>query len=199
MTLRLLAVLVACYFLGCIVAAYYVTKIRHGADIRASGSGNAGARNTARVYGPVDAILTFLVDAAKGSVAVLIGTQVTGLEWAGAAALTAAIVGHIWPAQLGFHGGKGAATGLGGVVVIDPLASLTLLVSGAVLFAFTRNFSASGLTVIALSSPMLALYGHGAPTIAVVAVASALCLIVQHPLVDAPRQPRPAAHRPDEG
>lgn len=187
----LILLLTACYALGCFVAAYYVTRWRRGVDIRHSGSGNAGARNMARVYGPFDAVLTFAIDAAKGAIAVLVGLYVIGADWGGVAALTATIVGHIWPVQLSFHGGKGAATGLGGIVALDPLASLVLLACGAVMFAIGRNFTRSGLTAIALSSPTLALFGYDAKTVAATVVASALCLVVHHPIIDTPRQPRP--------
>jgi glycerol-3-phosphate acyltransferase PlsY len=144
----------------------------------------------ARVYGPLDAAITLVLDAAKGAIAVSAGLYFVGPEWAGVAALLAAIIGHIWPAQLGFHGGKGAATGLGGILVLDPLASLALLGVGAVFFAITRNFYRSGLVAIALAAPMLAAFGHDAVTIAVAAVTSLVCLVVHHPVIDARRQPR---------
>jgi glycerol-3-phosphate acyltransferase PlsY len=187
---NLILVLVACYVMGCFVAAYYVTRWRRGVDIRASGSGNAGARNMARVYGMTDAVITLLIDASKGAAAVVAGLMIVGPEWAGVAALLATIIGHIWPIQLSFHGGKGAATGLGGILVIDPLAALALLVAGAVWFAFTRDFYRSGLVAIALAAPMLWLFGHVASTVAVTAVTSLVCLVIHHPVLDAPRQPR---------
>jgi glycerol-3-phosphate acyltransferase PlsY len=190
MTWSLIAVLAGCYVLGCFVAAYYVTRWRRGVDIRASGSGNAGARNMARVYGLSDAAITLLVDAAKGAIAVWAGLFFIGLEWAGVAALLATIVGHIWPAQLGFHGGKGAATGLGGVLYLDPLAALALLGVAAVAFAITRNFFRSGLIAIGLAAPVLALFRHEAATVAIAAVTSLLCLAANHPFIDAPRKPR---------
>ena len=178
------------YALGCFVAAYYVALWRRGVDIRHSGSGNAGARNMARIYGPADAVLTFALDAAKGALAMAAGLWLTGHDWGGVVALTAAIAGHIWPVQLRFHGGKGAATGLGGILVLDPAVTLALLAGGAVMFAVTRNFTRSGLTAIALSAPMLAVFGHDMTTVASTVVASALCLVVHHPVIDAPRQPR---------
>ena len=190
MPLTLIAVLAGSYILGCFVAAYYVTRWRRGVDIRASGSGNAGARNMARVYGLSDAAITLAVDAAKGAIAVLAGLSLVGPDWAGVAALLAAIVGHIWPAQLGFHGGKGAATGLGGVLTLDPLTAIALLAAGALAFAVTRDFFRSGLVAIGLAAPMLALFGHDAPTVALAAITSLLCLVVHHPVLDAPRQPR---------
>jgi acyl-phosphate glycerol 3-phosphate acyltransferase len=187
----LTAVLVACYALGCFVAAYYVTRWRRGVDIRASGSGNAGARNMARVYGMTDAVITLLLDAAKGAIAVVAGLTFLGAEWAALAALLAAIIGHIWPMQLSFHGGKGVATGLGGMLAFDPVVALTLLATAAMWFAFSRDFFKSGLIAIGLTAPMLWLFGHDMPTIAVAAVTSAICLAVNHPILDAPRQPRP--------
>jgi len=186
----LLAVLGGSYLLGCFLAAYYVTLWRRGVDIRASGSGNAGARNMARVYGMSDAALTLVLDAAKGAVAVWAGLFFVGTEWAGVAALLAAIIGHIWPVQLGFHGGKGAATGLGGVLFLDPLAALALLGVGAVSFAISRDFFRSGLIAIGAAAPMLALFRHDFATIVLTAVTSLLCLAANHPIIDAPRQPR---------
>lgn len=186
----LIAVLAGSYMLGCFISAYYVTLWRRGVDIRSSGSGNAGARNMARVYGLSDAALTLVLDAAKGTIAVLAGVYFVGPEWAGVAALLATIVGHIWPAQLSFHGGKGAATGLGGILVIDPMATLVLLVIGVVLVLITRNFFRSGLVAIALAEPALAVFGHDGATLALTAAASLLCLAANHPVIDAPRQPR---------
>lgn len=188
MTIRLILVLAGCYLLGCFISAYYLTRWRHGVDIRASGSGNAGARNMARVHGYVDAGLTLLLDAAKGAIAVIAGSLLVGPDWAAALALTATIVGHIWPAQLAFHGGKGAATGLGGMLVLDPVACLALLGFGAVSFAITADFFKSGLIAIGLAAPMMFVFRHDLATVGVVAVASFLCLIVNHPVLDAPRR-----------
>ena len=193
MVWRLIAVLAGSYALGCFISAYYVTLWRRGVDIRASGSGNAGARNMARVYGYSDAAITLVLDAAKGAIAVLAGMYFVGQEWAAVAALLATIVGHIWPAQLSFHGGKGAATGLGGILVIDPIATLVLLGVGIVLVLITRDFFRSGLVVIALAEPALAVFGHDVATLALTAVTSLLCLLANHPVIDAPRIPRSPA------
>ena len=147
----------------------------------------------ARVHGLFDAGLTLFLDATKGAIAVVAGAWLVGPEWAGALALTAAIVGHIWPVQLSFHGGKGAATGLGGMLFIDPVACLALLGVGAVAFALTTDFFKSGLIAIGLAAPMLYVYRHDAATVGVVALASFLCLVINHPVLDMPRQPRAPA------
>lgn len=181
----LIAVLAGSYVLGCFLAAYYVTRWRHGVDIRASGSGNAGARNMARVYGMPYAVLTLLLDGAKGAIAVWAGIHFVGAEWAGVAALLAAMVGHIWPIQLGFRGGKGVATGLGGILFLDPLVVLALIGVGLVTFAITRNFFRSGLLAISLTPVMMAVFRHDAATVGLVAVTTLLCLTMNHPRFDA--------------
>jgi acyl phosphate:glycerol-3-phosphate acyltransferase len=124
----LLAVLVA-YALGCIVAAYYVVRLRSGKDVRDSGSGNAGARNVYRSGDRVAAALTLLLDAAKGAAAIQLAIWAVNNDAALALAFVAVIVGHIWPIQLQFRGGKGVAPAIGaGLVLLPrlPLASITL-------------------------------------------------------------------------
>lgn len=190
----LAATLVASYLAGCFMGAYYVGRWRRGTDIRLAGSGNAGARNMARVHGLGDAALVFVIDAGKGALVAWAAWHLMRTEWAAAAALLSAIVGHIWPAHLGFRGGKGAATGLGGMLVLDLIALLGLLAVGAVALAITRRFTPSGLVAIALAAPALALTDHGMVTVSIVAVASALCLVAHHPWLDGRR--RPAAPSP---
>ena len=144
----------------------------------------------ARVYGMSDAIITLVLDAAKGALAVWAGLYFVGPEWAGLAALLAAMVGHIWPVQLEFHGGKGVATGIGGFLVLDPVATLTLMGLGLAFFAVTRDFYRTGLVAIGLIAPTLAVFRHDMSTIAVAAVTSLLCLLMNHPIIDDRRAPR---------
>ena len=139
----------------------------------------------ARVYGMSDALITLVLDGAKGAIAVWAGLFFVGVEWAAVAALLAAMVGHNWPMQLGFKGGKGVATGLGGILMLDPLALLALVGVGVVFFAITRDFFKSGLIPIALTAPMLAIFQHDVPTVALSAVTSLLCLVMNHPRFDA--------------
>lgn len=192
MTLPLIAVLVGSYALGCLVSAYYITRFRHGVDIRASGSGNAGATNVGRLYGRNEAAVTLILDALKGAAAVMAGYYFVGPDWAAVLALAAAIIGHIWPAQLQFHGGKGVATGLGGFLTLNPLATLTVIGIGLVVYAVTRRYFRSGLVAIGLAGPVLWAFGHSIAAVVLVAATSVLCLVVHHPAIDAPRQPQEA-------
>jgi glycerol-3-phosphate acyltransferase PlsY len=106
-------VVLSSYGVGCIVGAYYIVRFRTGRDVRLSGSGNAGARNVFRSGDTVSAILTFLWDAAKGMLVVWVADRLLATDWAGGAAFLGVLAGHIWPAQLGFRGGKGVVTAIG--------------------------------------------------------------------------------------
>lgn len=108
------------YALGCLVGAYYIVRLRSGKDVRASGSGNAGARNVFRSGDRVGAALTLIWDAAKGALAIVIARAIAPDDLALAAAFTAVIMGHIWPAQLCFHGGKGVAPAIGAALALLP-------------------------------------------------------------------------------
>src|SRR5438105_6969596 len=119
--LRVLLILAGSYALGCIVGAYYMVRLRTGIDVRTTGSGNAGARNVFRSGDRASAIATFTWDFAKGALAVWGAHLLVPQEWAGGLALLCVIIGHIWPAQLGFRGGKGVATAIGGMLVFIPL------------------------------------------------------------------------------
>ena len=187
--LRIIAVLAGSYLLGCVVAAYYIVRFRHGADIRTLGSGNAGATNVGRLYGKDEMAFTLVLDALKGAIAVAAGYYFVGPDWAAVLALAAAISGHIWPVQLQFHGGKGVATALGGILTLNSLATLALIGVGLVVYAITRRYFRSGMVAIGLASPVLWVFGHSLAAVVLVAATSVLCLVVHHPAIDAPRQP----------
>ena len=132
------------YFIGSIMGAMLVGKLRGGVDIRTMGSGNAGGTNALRTQGVVFALGVVVVDVGKG----IIGAGVIpGLElpfvpqdpevsrtWLTLVCATGAVVGHVWPIYHGFEGGKGAATLIGTLVILAPELILgVLLVWGWVL------------------------------------------------------------------
>lgn len=126
------------YALGCINAAYYWVRWIRGADIRDSGSGNAGARNVGRMYGRGAFVVVLLLDGLLGALAVGIGLFVAGTEslLPGGCALLA-MVGHVFPVQLGVRGGKGLAKALGALsalVVSGTSVSIWLAVPGMIVF-----------------------------------------------------------------
>jgi len=134
-----LTVVVIGYLLGSIPAAYLVAKRRKGVDIREVGVGNMGAANTFREIGPREGAIVWAVDVAKGAVAILIAQALNVPQLWVLGAGFAALLGHIFPAYIGFKGGKGAATIMGIFLVLAPEAMAITFVLLAIPFYFTRR------------------------------------------------------------
>lgn len=134
-------IVIIAYLLGSIPFGYLIVRKKIGADIRETGSGGTGATNVSRRAGKAAGVLTLLLDAAKGCVAVLVGKAVAGDDWTIAAAAVAALIGHIFPVWLGFRGGKGVATGVGIFFVLAPIALLCAGVVFVAIVALTRYVS----------------------------------------------------------
>jgi acyl phosphate:glycerol-3-phosphate acyltransferase len=174
--LYLTTLVLGSYALGSIVGAYYLVRWRTGRDLRSLGSGNAGARNAGRVLGSAAFTATVLIDAGKGALATWIGLQATPQPLATVLTMLAVVVGHIWPVQLHFRGGKGAATALGIMAVFDPVAMAILLAIGAVVLLVTRRFTISGLVAIALTPLVAAWRGHTLTEVIALIIMAALIL-----------------------
>lgn len=144
-----LAVILA-YALGCLCFGYYLTRLLTGQDIRDLGSGNAGSRNVGRIAGKKGFALTFVGDAGKGVLAVMLARYLSGVESVSYMALLAVVAGHIWPVQLGFKGGKGMATMAGGLAVLNPLLFVAALFTCGVMLLFVRSATKAGIIATAL-------------------------------------------------
>lgn len=141
------------YLLGSIPFGFLIVKVR-GSDIRETGSGNIGAANVARNAGTVAGILTLVLDAGKGYLAVWLATRWphTDIRWIMSAALLA-VIGHMFPVWLRFKGGKGVATGLGVFLPISAMAVLWAVVLWIVVVAFWR-YSSLGSILAAVALPI---------------------------------------------
>src|SRR5262249_6431989 len=106
------------YLLGSVPFGVIVGRAR-GVDIFKAGSGNIGATNVGRVLGRKSGVLVFVLDFLKGALPTAIMYLAFGVT-AGVAAGLAAFLGHLFPAYLRFHGGKGVATGFGVTLVLLP-------------------------------------------------------------------------------
>ncbi len=128
------------YFLGNISTSYILGKTSAKIDIRNHGSGNAGTTNVLRILGKKAALITFLGDALKGSLAVYIGLKIGGRDIALISAVFV-VLGHDWPVVLKFRGGKGVATTIGAIMVINPLQAIISLLLGIIIIYTTRYVS----------------------------------------------------------
>ena len=122
-----LLIVAVSYALGSIPFGLVLTRLAGTKDLRSIGSGNIGATNVLRTGRKDLAIATLLLDALKGTLAVLIGLRYGA--GGGLLAALAVFLGHLFPAWLGFRGGKGVATFLGCLYGYAwPVALLTCLV-----------------------------------------------------------------------
>ena len=107
------------YLLGCSHMAYYISR-RKKLDIRSAGSGNLGASNTTVLFGWGSGVLVALHDIGKAVLAVWLAKLLfPQLEYVGAVAGVACVVGHIFPFWLSFRGGKGLASFFGMTLAVS--------------------------------------------------------------------------------
>jgi|SRR6266436_3672606 len=165
------------YILGCFTTGYYLVRMLHREDIRAFGSGNLGAKNVGRILGWKGFTLTLLGDCGKGAFAVWTAQHFTKDAGPVAVALLAVVAGHVWPMQLRFHGGKGIATSLGGLLVYDyHLAGAFLLLFGAG-FVLMRGMVLPGLFAFACLPWVSFYFGDEPPKVAAISVLAGLIFI----------------------
>jgi glycerol-3-phosphate acyltransferase PlsY len=148
------------YALGSVPFAFLLAR-RAGIDVRVAGSGNVGAANVLRTASAPLGIATVVLDVSKGAAAVLIAQSITGTAAATAAAGVAAIVGHIYPVWLRFHGGKGVAVAAGVFGVLTPHATLAALAVFS-LVVFVTRFVPLGSIAASVTLPPVATFA-GAP------------------------------------
>jgi glycerol-3-phosphate acyltransferase PlsY len=177
--LRAVACAFGAYLIGCFVTGYYLVRWRTGQDVRETGSGSAGARNVGRILGKTGFFITLLGDFVKGVLAVWLVRELSHDEFSTALAVPAVVAGHLWPAQLKFHGGKGVTTSLGALLVFDYRLALTFAALFGIIFIFTRRslfpamfaflclpaacwfFAQSGLVIAAIAALSVAvLFAH---------------------------------------
>ena len=153
-------VAVVSYLLGSVPFGIVITRAVGLGDLRQIGSGNIGATNVLRTGNKSAALATLLLDAGKGGVAVILARLVAGEDAAQLAALCS-FLGHLFPVWLGFKGGKGVATFLGTLLVLDWRVGLAACATWAVTAAVTRISSLSALVTAALSTFWLVVFHQG--------------------------------------
>ena len=178
----LLAVLGA-YLMGSLSFAVLVSRAMGLADPRHYGSGNPGATNVLRTGNKLAAVLTLLLDAAKGFVPVLLvrlyGPAYGMGEGTLALAGLAAFLGHLWPVFFRFRGGKGVATAAGVLLGLNPWLGIATLATWLIIAAFFRYSSLASI-VAAGFAPFYQLLIWGGGPVAVAVAVMALLLVWRH-------------------
>lgn len=156
-------VAIIAYLLGSISFSVIISKKMAGFDVREKGSGNAGTTNVLRSVGKKAAVITLVCDVLKGVVAVLIallaGVIIKDLDKALLVQLAGVfvIIGHTFPVFFKFKGGKGIATSLGVLLIINWQIGLICLVFALLLMALTRMVSVGSIAAAVLF-PVLVLF-----------------------------------------
>jgi acyl phosphate:glycerol-3-phosphate acyltransferase len=138
------------YLLGSVPFGYLLVRIFRGQDVRQMGSGNIGATNVSRTS-PALGVLTLILDGLKGLAAVVITRALfPGQPLLLGTAAVIAIIGHMFPLWLKFHGGKGVATGLGSFAPLVPKTVLIVVGIFIALFMIFRYVSLASVLAVAL-------------------------------------------------
>lgn len=166
------------YLLGSIPFGLMLSR-RHGVDLRVVGSGNVGAANVLRSIGVSAAVITVLLDAAKGTAAVLLAQRLASGRMVPVAAAIASILGHVYPIWLRFRGGKGVATAAGAFGVLTPVglgAAMTMFL----LAVWTTRFVSVGSMLAALTLAAVAFVSDAPVIVGGGAALAALVIIYGH-------------------
>ena len=167
------------YLLGCSSMAYYIGKMKKK-DIRTAGSGNLGASNATVLFGWGAGVAVALHDIGKAVVAVFLAKWLfPELEYAGAAAGVACVLGHIFPFYLGFRGGKGLASYFGMTLALN--WKLALIVAAVIVLAtlITDFISVGALSSIVVVPAYMFLATHNLILVAILCVAT-LVMFIKH-------------------
>ncbi len=191
------ALIAGAYMIGSIPFSFLVVKLFAGADIRQLGSRNVGATNVARTFGKAPGVIALLLDIAKGFAAVQFARWITGQPqwplvygasatpwhsrafWIALAGLIA-VLAHMFPVWLRFHGGKGVATATGAFLALDPLTVLAGAIVFLIVLLSTRFVSLASMLSAASIPVFFRFLSHASFWTIVVSILIAMLIIVKH-------------------
>jgi glycerol-3-phosphate acyltransferase PlsY len=182
--IKYVAIALMAYLIGAIPFGLIVCRRMYGVDIRKYGSGNIGATNVFRVLGAKPGLITLVLDLAKAALPVLAAGFIIAddkifvagydihVQFAQVLAAILVMVGHNWSVYIKFKGGKGVATFVGGMLVINWFVCLAGLLVGGIVILITRYVSLGSilgalgtllvlmaLVVLAMAAPVYMIYG----------------------------------------
>lgn len=141
------------YLLGCSSMAWYLAKLSN-VNIRGGGSGNLGASNVTVLLGWKAGVLTTIHDVGKAMLAMWLAKLLfPDAPHIGAVAGMAVVLGHIFPFYLGFRGGKGFASYIGVILMLDWKFALVILAL-VVLVTVLSDYIVAGTTLTIVASPI---------------------------------------------
>ena len=167
------------YIIGSIPNGLIVSRVVAGIDIRQYGSHNIGATNVWRTLGKGPGAAVFLLDFIKGILGVFFGYLLVGTPFAMIFGGMAAIIGHSLPLFLGFHGGKGVATGLGVIAFLMPKVTIVVFLVWLAIVLVTRYVSLGSIIAAALVPILAWLFSYPIESF-LFGLLAAVLIIVRH-------------------
>jgi glycerol-3-phosphate acyltransferase PlsY len=140
------------YILGSVPFGLIAGKLAKNVDIREHGSGNTGMTNVQRTIGTPAAVIVLILDMGKAVVAVVVARVFFDSPGVEAAAALAVVFGHNWSMFMRFKGGKGTASGWGGLIILSPIAGLVATIVGIPILVLTRYVSLGSISAAVLGS-----------------------------------------------
>ena len=175
------------YLIGSVSFAVVVSKCMNLPDPHSYGSGNPGATNVLRTGNKLAAGLTFLGDALKGFLAVMLARAILGDpsvnvylgSWVLCGVVVAVFLGHLFPIFHGFKGGKGVATACGILFGVNAILGLATLSTWIIVAVFLRYSSLAALAA-AVFGPIYFIFLFGLQPVGLALIAVSLLLIWRH-------------------
>lgn len=179
------------YFIGSLMGAMVIGKLRGGVDIRTMGSGNAGGTNALRTQGILFALGVVIIDIGKGVIGAGVVPELNvpfvpedpmlSRTWLTICCAAAAVLGHVWPIFHGFKGGKGAGTFVGTLVILGPNLIIGVLLVWAwvlVMTGFVGLATMSAATALPVYLGIMVLPDN--QPVFIYTVVMAMCIIFWH-------------------
>lgn len=167
-----IVLILSAYIVGNFLTAYFIGRIFYKQDVKSIGSGNPGARNVGRLFGKKAFIFTFLGDASKGAIMVLLAKWLDLSITIQFIVLLVVVLGHLYPIFFRFKGGKGLSTFIGGLLACQPLLFLAFVGLFLIYFIISRSLTLGGMTAIASLPFIMVFFSYDFTNILIVAVLS---------------------------
>ena len=181
---RIVLAALGSYLLGNLNGAVIVSRLTAHEDVRSHGSGNAGLTNFIRNYGVRTAALVVLIDVGKAVAACLLGQALLSpLGYAKEGQMLGAacvLLGHIFPALLGFKGGKGILSGFTIALMVDWRIGLLIFLTFAVAYGLTQYVSLGSVLAAAMFGVGFILFYRQQPVVMWTALLLAALVIFMH-------------------
>lgn len=145
-----IAAIIVSYLIGCFNTGYYYVRLFHREDIREIGTKVTGAYNVSRIAGKKGFIITFLGDALKGALVVFLCRILKLEDPVMLLCILMVLLGHIFPFQLRFQGGRGLSTAFGAFLAFHPVVILYWLITSIICFMLIRRYTVTCLSALIL-------------------------------------------------